>query len=204
MLQFLILITITAYYLNIVTAENPWSLEVMFKSSTLMIVVCGGTVVDTFFTIAAMLAFFNINRYLDEKQRDSLTIKEVLQLYLKRFLRFVPILYLALFFGVYAMPYFGGSEDPLWHTFQQILFYRCTEPDIMASKLLLVGNLYPFFQDDLNGCMQWTWSVECDMQLFLITPWLVMLYRKIGSKKMYSLMGVFFFIGFIVNYYMAM
>jgi hypothetical protein len=32
-----------------------------------MIVVCGGTVVDTFFTIAAMLAFFNINRYLDEK-----------------------------------------------------------------------------------------------------------------------------------------
>jgi len=77
MLQFSILITITAYYLNIVTAMNPWSMAVMFKSPILVIVTCGGTVVDTFFTIAAMLAFFNINRYLEEKSRDTLTIKEV-------------------------------------------------------------------------------------------------------------------------------
>ena len=67
MLQFSILITITAYYLNIITAMNPWSLKVMFSSPVLMLVVAGGTCVDTFFTIAAMLAFFNINRYLEEK-----------------------------------------------------------------------------------------------------------------------------------------
>jgi hypothetical protein len=67
LMQFSILITITAYYLCIVTAENPWSLEVMFKSPVLLVVVTGGTVVDTFFTVASLLAFFNINSYLESK-----------------------------------------------------------------------------------------------------------------------------------------
>ena len=109
LMQFSILITITAYYLNIVTAENPWSMEVMFKSPVLMMVIAGGCVVDTFFTIAALLAFFNINSYLDSKQRDTLSFQEILQLYLKRFMRFVPVVYLALFVGIYVMPWFGSD-----------------------------------------------------------------------------------------------
>ena len=78
LMQFSILITITAYYLNVVTAENPWSMEVMFKSPVLMMVVAGGCVVDTFFTVASLLAFFNINSYLNSKQRDTLSLKEIL------------------------------------------------------------------------------------------------------------------------------
>jgi hypothetical protein len=79
-------------------------------------VLAGGTVVDTFFTIATMLAFFNINQFLESKNRDLLSIKEVFQLYLKRFFRFAPIVYVAFFFGVYVMPYFGANQAPLWHT----------------------------------------------------------------------------------------
>ena len=41
------------------------------------------------------------------------------------------------------------------------------------------------------------------MQLFLLTPWLVMLYRKIGSTKMYVLMSILFVAGLISNYYFA-
>ena len=74
----------------------------------------------------------------------------------------------------------------------------------MASKLLLFGNLYPFFQSDLGGCMQWTWSIEVDMQLFLFTPFMVMLYRKIGAKKMYILMTITFLAGLVVIYLMAL
>ena len=67
LLQFGVLITISGYYLNVITAENPWSMVVMFKSPVLVVVLCGASMVDTFFTIATMLAFNNINRYLEEK-----------------------------------------------------------------------------------------------------------------------------------------
>ena len=88
-LQFSVLITTTAYYMNVVTANNPWSMVVMDSSPSLMGVVIGGTAFDTFYTIATMLAFYKINNYLDEKERNVLTIKEILQLYLKRFLRYI-------------------------------------------------------------------------------------------------------------------
>lgn len=77
MLQFSVLITITAYYLNIVTANNPWSMEPQSKSPTFGLVLCGGIVVDTFFTIATILAFFNINQMIEDRPQKTLAITEI-------------------------------------------------------------------------------------------------------------------------------
>ena len=41
---------------------------------------------------------------------------------------------------------------------------------IQKQDILFYSNLYPYFQDDKYGCMQWTWTLECDLQLFLLVP----------------------------------
>ena len=52
--------------------------------------------------------------------------------------------------------------------------------------------------------MQWTWCIECDIQLFLLTPWMVKLYRSIGPKKMFYIMAPTFIAGLFIIYFMAM
>jgi hypothetical protein len=42
-------------------------MEPQSKSPTFGLVLCGGIVVDTFFTIATILAFFNINQMIEDR-----------------------------------------------------------------------------------------------------------------------------------------
>ena len=153
---FFLLITLTASLLNVVSAQNPWSMEPQFDNPTVMIVLLGLVCVDTFFTISAFLAFHYANRIY--KERGGLSLKDILKLYVYRILRFVPGSYLILFFGIYVMPLLhGGTDDrpgnPIWFSFEQVLFYECSEPKTLASKLLFYSNLYPYYQDDKYGCM---------------------------------------------------
>jgi hypothetical protein len=73
----------------------------------------------------------------------------ILKLYLKKFIRFVPGVYFTLLFGTYVMPHLhGGGDDtrnPIWFSFEEVLFYRCQEPGQMQSKLLFYSNLFPIF-----------------------------------------------------------
>jgi hypothetical protein len=60
-------------------------------------------------------------------------VLDVLKMYGYRLLRFVPGSYLVMFFGIYVMPMFhGGMDDrlgnPIWFSFEEVLFYECTEP----------------------------------------------------------------------------
>ena len=56
--EFLILIMQTAALLNVVTAENPWSMGVQFTNPVVMLVMNGIMSVDTFFMVSAFLGFF--------------------------------------------------------------------------------------------------------------------------------------------------
>ena len=73
----------------------------------------------------------------------------------------------------------------------------------MASKLLFYSNIYPSFQDNKYGCMQWSFIFEIDMQLFLLTPFLVILYRKIGIRFFSFGLAILFFLGIYQNYRVA-
>jgi len=125
-----------------------------------------------------------------------------------RILRFIPGSYLILFFGIYVMPRLhGGMGDrpgnPIWFSFEEILFYQCTEPKTLASKMLFYSNLYPFYQDDKSGCMQYTWTLECDLQLYLLIPFLVMIYQKTSLKFFVFLNTTFLLIGVYTSKYIA-
>ena len=77
MLLILVMITITASYMESVTADNPWSMESQFNNPTVVIVFLGVTVVDTFFTISAMLAFYKISK-IYEKLGRSFTFTNII------------------------------------------------------------------------------------------------------------------------------
>lgn len=171
-----------------------------------MIVLLGLICVDTFFTISAFLAFHYANKIYKEK--GGLSILDILKLYAYRILRFVPGSYLVMLFGIYVMPWLhGGSDDrqgdPIWFSFEEVLFYECTEPKTLASKMLFYSNLYPYYQDDKSGCMQWTWTLEADIQLYLFIPFLVILYQKTSLRFMSIFTTCLMLAGIYVSYYVA-
>jgi peptidoglycan/LPS O-acetylase OafA/YrhL len=51
--------------------------------------------------------------------------------------------------------------------------------------------------------MQWTWTLECDLQLFLVIPFLVMIYQKIPLKFFVSLITALMFGGIYTSYWIA-
>lgn len=171
------------------TAQNPMALETEFKIPLVMFVFVGVIVVDSFYAVSAMLSFYLVAKVY--KRQKYFTVLDILKLYLKRVLRFLPLAYFTFFFGTYVMPhlhqYGDGKTKPIWYSFQELVFYRCTEPDIMLSKLLFFSNFYPSYQSDINACMPWSWSYEQDIQLFLVVPFAVMLYFKVGRIASYLL-----------------
>jgi hypothetical protein len=55
------MITLTASFLNLAAAENPWSMGSQFTNPTVMLVLLGVTSVDVFFTLSSFVAFFRLH-----------------------------------------------------------------------------------------------------------------------------------------------
>jgi peptidoglycan/LPS O-acetylase OafA/YrhL len=198
-----VMITITASYLNLAAAENPWSMEVQFSNFIVMLVLLGSCLCDTFFTISGFLAFYSIHKiYL--RNGNQLSLGDVLKLYLKRYLRLAPVAFATLFFGIYIMPFIHGDQDdkndPVWFSFFEVLFYRCRSKEMILSKIFFYSNLSPIFQDDKDTCMGWSWFYESEMQLFLLTPLCVIFYEKAGKRASYLLFTALICVGVYVNY----
>ena len=181
-------------------------MEPQFSDPTVMIVLLGLVAVDTFFMISGFLGFYLVNKIYEKK--GGLKPLDFLKLYARRFLRFVPGTYLVFFFGIYVMPWLhGGIDDrvgnPIWFSFEEVLFYECTEPKTLVSKLLFYSNLWPLYQDDKSGCMQYTWCLECDLQLYLMIPFLVVLFQKVGPKIFSAILVLMMLGGAFTSFYIA-
>ena len=169
---------------------------------------CGIYGADAFLMFAAFLSFYNVSKVY--KENNGLRPCLILQLYLKRYLRYAPVVFVTLLFGMYVMPQFHGGwnnleHHPVWFSFYDVLFYECDKPATMISKILFYSNLYPYYQDDKYGCMNWTWTFECEIQLFLFMPFIVIAFHKwpkFATFMIFCLMifGIFLVKG-IVEYY---
>ena len=42
----------------------------------------------------------------------------------------------------------------------------------------MIGNIYPYFQAPNYGCFFWGWSITTDLQLSLLVPLFVLIYKK--------------------------
>ena len=91
----------------------------------------------------------------------------------------VPLLifhrYFRLIFPIAAVTLFSVSlmkftaEGPLWNQFAQNGADKCKK--YWWTNLLFIQNIYPWRL--LDECVGWTWYLAIDMQLFLVTPFVV-------------------------------
>ena len=52
------------------------------------------------------------------------------------------------------------NEGPIWQE-SQALFATCK--DDWLAKLLMIGNLVPYFNPPTYGCFYWSWVIDVDL-----------------------------------------
>jgi len=82
----------------------------------------------------------------------------------------IPLYFFTLLFFWRIMLLFGGG-GPLFFNYEKN--HNCS--DTWMWHALFVNNLIPWRK--LDGCMTWTWYLACDIQFFLLLPFLVQTYK---------------------------
>ncbi|XP_055322371.1 O-acyltransferase like protein-like [Sitodiplosis mosellana] len=148
-------------------------------------------IVDVFFTISGLLLTYNFLRNQskqDEIRNNSLmqNVKLFGKQLLNRYIRLTPM-YLVVVGCMEFMTSRMVETSPFWIHERN---------DMMCSKywwrnVLYIQNL--FSQDEL--CVNWSWSLACEMQFFILSTVLLFIYAKYpnAAKAIFcSLFGIFF------------
>eukprot|EP01084_Bolivina_argentea_P180797 312345_1 len=152
--------------------ENADSYDYVFNQFYMMFAEYGFYSVDSFYYLSGFLAAFSLYRQLNKydinKAFSSLYIWIPLA-YVHRILRLLPMMTFILliqWFIADQLPY--GYKVPSRDANAQLC------EDSWYKVLLFYANLGEL--DDL-GCMGHLWYVQCDMQMFLLLPWILLLYK---------------------------
>ena len=89
--------------------------------------------------------------------RRFLTVKQMVIVVVKQFVRLAPLYYIMLFAGWSSCSYL--STDPVW-AYQKSLWYDCDSN--WKERLLMISNL-TIQQNLQTGCMYWSWAIQCDL-----------------------------------------
>jgi peptidoglycan/LPS O-acetylase OafA/YrhL len=134
-------------------------------------------VVDIFFIISGFLiAFLTVAEI--KKKRGKMNWPMFI---VHRLIRICPIYFFMLMIFVALMKYFG--ESPLWPMFWEKYEDPCS---YWWANTLFISNFVP---TDEYSCMGWTWYISTDMQFYIITPVLILVYMK-NRKIGYGLIAV--------------
>ena len=123
-----------------------------------------------------------------------MSLKDVVFAFARKLLRIVPV-YWAIFFlswGLYPRSVNGGPD---WFISAN-LFQTCK--DDWWARVLLIGNLVPYFTAPIYGCFFWAWVIEVDIQLSLVVPIFVYAYLK-NPKLGHVIIVLSTMIGIAVN-----
>lgn len=145
--------------------------------------------VDTFFWLSGFLGAHTLHEKV-KRSPQLLSLKAFsLKLYpmglLNRWLRLTIVYaFVLLFTQTWYRPI--GRSGPLWDADTSLVGASGCIGSIDNAKckqafwtnLLYINNLV---SGDKNACMLWTWYLACDMQMFLILPFIV-LFRERGGK----------------------
>ena len=125
--------------------------------------VCGVLSVDVFFFLSGFLVAYLFLQELLTK-RGAVHIAKV---YFHRYYRLVfPIAAITMFAST-LYRYIGSG--PLWSSFSISFSYQCETT--WWNNLLFIQNVYPWTLEE--ECVAWVWYLAIDMQLFLVTPFVV-------------------------------
>ena len=134
--------------------------------------------VDVFFALSAFLAVYSFLPILNNPNTPKSKIILILQGYLHRYIRLLPIYIVSILAAIYLLPIlYDGPMTP----FLSIFSSDCKHSWYL--NLLYVNNIWA-----QRICMDWTWYIANDMQFFLIAPWISWFYLKSKSKALIILL----------------
>ena len=121
--------------------------------------------------------------------------------YFRKIFRYVPLNIVALLTVNCFLPYVGSG--PIWNYYDQLVA-GCGNYNWLTN-VLWINNLYPKNYDD--KCLPWTWFIPCYVQLSLIVPPIVYLYKKLNdnfkSGIIFFIIGILSILGnFLVSYHL--
>ena len=123
--------------------------------------------VDTFFFISGFLNSMGLCTLFMNKSRY---VSKILLAYLHRYIRLFPYNVLVILLSTYIVPTFSSTIGSLEAGNQRMYCERG-----WWMNLLYIQNL--FYGSDYE-CAGWTWYLANDMQFFILTPFLVIIYCK--------------------------
>jgi len=128
--------------------------------------------VDSFFFLSGFLATFGIYRGLARFGSKALQLWHVWvpMVYVNRVLRLVPMMFFAL-----CVQWFVADQIPYgYHVSSRSLGAEMCE-DNWYKVMFFYANLMPGATD--QGCMGHLWYLQCDLQMFMILPFIVMAFK---------------------------
>ncbi|XP_067000008.2 nose resistant to fluoxetine protein 6-like [Anabrus simplex] len=150
----------------------------------------GHPVVDTFFVISGFLLCSHLLRAL--KAGRSLSIPRI---YLARYLRLTPAY--AVVIAMHAFALYGLSSGPLWK--DKVGRERDNCQNNWWTNLLYINN---YIHTD-RPCIDPSWYLACDTQLFMLTPLVALLLvksRRVAAWVLGSLLAVSVAIPALITY----
>jgi len=133
----------------------------------------GTLAVDIFFFLSGFLAALSM--YKGFKDRKNRTVKNILLAYFYRYVRLWPIMIIMILYAIYIEQLIHDTPTSTKTEGNRI---HCE--DQWVWTLLMVNNFVNIFGD---LCIPWVWYLFIDMQLYIITPFVIIAYlwkRKIG------------------------
>ena len=177
------------YYFSIATTNNFDTQLDMLDKPVLVLGYGGFYAVDAFFWASGLLLGYLFTSEVNKNENFS--TKELMLFYLHRYLRITPVyLFCTLFFWS-LMPYIGSG--PLWFNTKKIIG-DCEEN--WYANLLYVSNF--IFESD-NACLPSGWYLAADMQLFIVSTIIVLVYTKLDRVKGWALIFILCCINAIVS-----
>eukprot|EP00357_Protocruzia_adherens_P036481 CAMPEP_0115016484 /NCGR_PEP_ID=MMETSP0216-20121206/27472_1 /TAXON_ID=223996 /ORGANISM="Protocruzia adherens, Strain Boccale" /LENGTH=499 /DNA_ID=CAMNT_0002386965 /DNA_START=29 /DNA_END=1528 /DNA_ORIENTATION=- len=132
--------------------------------------------VDTFFFIGGLLAAFVLSIKMS-KMTSSQSVKTVPMSYVHRYLRLTPLMLVVILVSWKLVPYFGSG--PLWHGTHAKLIGDQACDKYWWTNIVYINNVYPSSNE--STCLTQLWYTANDMQFFLITPFLLIIYLFVNK-----------------------
>ena len=180
-------------YVGVAVLSNYDTALYLIKDFSYTFVISGFYAVDTFFWISGFLMAY----FLLIKTKGNFSIKDLWRMYLHRYLRITPLYIFCLFFFWTLEEYIGSG--PVWINIQE------TNQDCdkyWYTNLLYLNNFIPDWNG--NNCFGVSWYLAIDMQLFIISPFIIFLYTRIQKITSWCFMFFICLISIVISGLIAM
>lgn len=155
------------------------SVEEFSKNIINIIVMSGTYAVDTFFTLSGFLVTRSIFNELDKHQKINIT-----KMLFHRYIRITPAVAAVILWIGTIFKYF--ATGPVWNRASYLIYGPCIRN--WWASLLYIQN----FTNTLDMCLEESWYLAIDMQLFILAPFILYPVWKFKNRGYILLFSITF------------